>query len=252
MSDKARQDKANEVGFFDLHARTASEYNAFTERTNRKLVQACVDRCRLRPGMQVLDLGCGSGVFSHLLRQHGLEVTGVDISPRLVELGRRLYPDVTFLVGDAEALPFEDARFDCVFLGGLIHHFPDPRALAAEVSRQLRDRGTFFAFDPNRRNPFMRLYRDRDSPFYSSKGVTPNERPVLGEEVVRVFADAGFQVFSETTSVSYGYVASPLIRMLLPAYNLADRLLFWPRLLSRFRAFVVTYGTKLTRAGQVA
>ncbi len=45
----------------------------------------------------------------------------------------------------------------------------------------LRPGGRFVAFDPNRMNPFMWLYRDRASPFYSSVGVTENERPVLAE-----------------------------------------------------------------------
>jgi len=202
--------------------------------------------------MRVLDLGCGSGVFSHLLSRHGLSVTGVDISPRLIDLGARLYPEVKFLVGDAEALPFENGQFDCVFLGGLIHHFADPSALAGEVARQLRDGGTFFAFDPNRRNPFMWVYRDHDSPFYSSKGVTPGERPILAEEVSMVFARAGFRISSEATSVEYRYAASPLMRILLPACNLAEKVFLSPPFLGPCRAFVLTYGVKLVRPSQVS
>ena len=45
----------------------------------------------------------------------------------------------------------------------------------------LRPGGRFVAFDPNRMNPFMCLYRDRSSPFYSPVGVTENERPVLAK-----------------------------------------------------------------------
>ena len=44
----------------------------------------------------------------------------------------------------------------------------------------------FVAFDPNRMNPFMYLYRDRSSPLYSPVGVTPNQRPVLAREIFRV------------------------------------------------------------------
>lgn len=240
----ATQDKSVEVAFFDGHATGPQEYNVFSEATNDRLIDLCLRCCGLSPGAAVLDLGCGSGVFSHYLARRGLRVTGADLSPKLIELGRRLYPNVTFAVEDAEHLSFADGTFDCVFLGGVIHHFPDPTRMAAEVARVLRPRGTFFAFDPNRRNPFMYLYRDRSSPFYSPVGVTPNERPVLEEEVRRVFGAAGFAVESAYTSVSYRYVASSLMRWLLPAYNLAERVLFAPRWAQRRRAFLVTWGVK--------
>lgn len=241
---EAVQDKGKEVEFFDSHARAASQYNAFCEATKLRFVRACMDRCRLRPGDEVLDLGCGSGVFSHLLSRHGVKMTALDISPELVTAGRKRYPEVEFLVGDAENLPLPAGRFDAVFLGGVIHHFPGPERLAREVARVLRRGGAFFAFDPNRRNPFMWLYRDRSSPFYSSVGVTPNERPVVDREVSRVFVEAGFEVASDYMSVRYQYIASGLVRWLLPVYNLVDAALFAPAFMKRHRAFVLTYGRK--------
>jgi ubiquinone/menaquinone biosynthesis C-methylase UbiE len=61
----------------------------------------------------------------------------LDISSKLIELGRETYPGLELIVGDAEALPFEDGTFDGVLLSGLVHHFPDPRLLAAETRRQI-------------------------------------------------------------------------------------------------------------------
>ena len=73
----------------------------------------------------------------------------------------------------------------------------------------LRTDGRFVAFDPNRMNPFMWLYRDRSSPFYSAVGVTENERPVLAGQIAGVFKGAGFTVGTEYLSgLSYRYVAS--------------------------------------------
>ena len=96
------------------------------------------------------------------------------------------YPDLEFLEGDAEHLPFPSSSLDGVLLSGLVHHLPDPSRCAAEVFRVLKPGGAFVAFDPNRMNPFMYLYRDRSSPFYSSVGVTENERPVLAQQVAAV------------------------------------------------------------------
>ena len=116
---------------------------------------------------------------------------------------------VEFIEGDIEHLPFPSGSFDGVMLSGVVHHLPDPSRCAAEVARVLRPGGKFMAFDPNRMNPFMWLYRDRSSPFYSSVGVTENERPVLAREVAAVFEGAGLQVSSHYLSgLAYRYVAS--------------------------------------------
>jgi len=135
---------------------------------------------------------------------------------------------------------------DGVLLSGLVHHFPDPRRLAGEVKRVLRNGGRFVAFDPNRMNPFMWLYRDRASPFYSSVGVTENERPVLAWKIADVFRDEGFRVQTDyLAGLAYRYVASRRTRMLLPIYNFIDGAVFNLAIMQPFRPFVLTSGEKL-------
>lgn len=238
------QDKGEEIAFFDRHAE-ADDYNVFTDLANARIIDAFLRFTKLPAGASVADLGCGSGVFTQLLRLRGLTAQGVDISPKLIELARRKFPDVPFHVGDVEELPFERASLDGLLLSGIVHHFPDPSRFASEAFRVLRSGGKFFAFDPNRRNPFMYLYRDRSSPFYSPIGVTENERPVIAEECARVFERAGFRVQTAFLSgLAYRYVASRGARLALPIYNFADSVLFRSALLHRFSAFVLTYGEK--------
>jgi len=132
-----------------------------------------------------------------------------------------------------------------VLLSGIVHHLPDPSRCAAEVFRVLRPGGSFVAFDPNRMNPFMWLYRDRSSPFYSPVGVTENERPVLAREVAAVFERAGFNVSSHFLSgLAYRYVASRRARLLLPLYNFIDAAAFGLAIMTRLRPFVLTVGEK--------
>jgi hypothetical protein len=101
------------------------------------------------------------------------------------------------------------------------------------------------AFDPNGMNPFMWLYRDPSSPFYSSVGVTANERPVLAHRVAAVFERAGFDVSTHYLSgLAYRYVASARARLLLPIYNLIDAAVFGLPVMERFRPFVLTAGAK--------
>lgn len=238
------QDKQQEIAFFDGHA-AADDYNVFTPEASARLIDAFVELSGLAPGARVVDLGCGSGTFTSLLARRGYDCVGLDISTKLLVVGRRKYPGIEFVEGDIERLPFHDASFDGVLLSGVVHHFPDPSRCAAEVCRVLRPQGRFVAFDPNRRNPFMWLYRDRTSPFYSPLGVTPNERPVLAGEVAATFEHAGFAVSSHyLAGLAYRYVASPRARLVLPIYNFIDAAVFGLPFMERMRPFVLTAGMK--------
>jgi ubiquinone/menaquinone biosynthesis C-methylase UbiE len=238
------QDKQKEITFFDRHA-AADDYDVFTPEASARLVDAFVRITGLQPGARVADLGCGSGAFTALLARFGYDCVGLDISPKLIAVGRQKHPGIEFLEGDIEHLPFADGSFDGVLLSGVVHHFPDPTRCAAEVFRVLRPGGRFLAFDPNRMNPFMWLYRDRTSPFYSSLGVTENERPVLAHEVAAVFERTGFTVSSHYLSgLAYRYVASQRAQLVLPVYNFIDAVVFGLGFMERLRPFVLTAGTK--------
>jgi ubiquinone/menaquinone biosynthesis C-methylase UbiE len=244
----ANQDKAKEIAFFDQHA-AADAYNVFTTESNVRLFDTFKRLTGLKPGARVADLGCGSGVFSDLLQRAGFKTIGIDISPKLIAVGKSKFPALELLEGDIENLPFPDKSLDGVLLSGVVHHFPDPRRCVAEVRRVLREGGKFMAFDPNRCNPFMWAYRDRSSPFYSSIGVTENERPVLAGQVRAVFSEAGFAVVTEYLSgLSYRYVASARARRLLSAYNFLDAHLFNLGVLKVLRSFVITSGEKIERS----
>jgi ubiquinone/menaquinone biosynthesis C-methylase UbiE len=242
--DEREQDKQAEISFFDAHAGTDA-YDVFTPEASARLIDAFVRLSGLSSGARVIDLGCGSGIFTHLLRRAGYDCVGLDISGRLLAVGRSKYPDIAFLQGDIERMPFNAESFDGALLSGVVHHLPDPSQCAREVFRILRPRGRFVAFDPNRMNPFMWLYRDRSSPFYSSVGVTQNERPVLAREIARVFRSAGFSASSHyLAGLAYRYVASSRARLLLPIYNLIDAKLFGLSFMQPFAPFVLTAGMK--------
>ena len=244
MALRLSQNKESEITFFDSHG-AADAYDVFTPATNEYLIDAFVRLSGLPPGSRVVDLGCGSGVFTNVLHQRGYRCSGLDLSPNLIAIARAKFSGIDFVEGDIERLPFPDGSFDGVLLSGVLHHLPDPSRCAAEVFRILRPRGKFVAFDPNRMNPFMYLYRDRSSPFYSSVGVTENERPVLAQEIAATFRAAGFRVGSEFLSgLKYRYVASGKVRWLLPLYNAIDNSLFRPNFMQRFRAFVLSFGEK--------
>ena len=244
-----KQDKAKEIEFFERHANHDAEYNVFSEDSSERLLEVCLKLGDLKSPARVADLGCGTGTFSALLSKKGFDVTGVDISLEMVAMGKKRHAKgpfaPRFMVGDVEQLPFRDEELDGVLLSGMLHHLPDPSTCINEVHRVLKPGGVFMAFDPNRANPFMYLYRDRSSPFYSSAGVTPNERPVLAKKLAEQFRSAGFSVRTDFLSnVKYRYVASKRMRLLLSVYNAFDGLFFRPSLMRPMRAFVITAGRK--------
>jgi ubiquinone/menaquinone biosynthesis C-methylase UbiE len=96
-------------------------------------------------GMDVLDVGCGQGIDLVRYARAGARVTGMDLTPRHVELaGRHLEAaglSGNVVVGDAEQLPFADDSFDRVSSNGVLHHTPDIAAALREIRRVLRPGG---------------------------------------------------------------------------------------------------------------
>ena len=107
------------------------------------------------PSGQVLDVGCGPGrLVVHIARQvPGLMVTGIDVSPDMIELARRraeawnLSARVRFEVADVGALPFPDSHFDLVVSTFSLHHWRDPARGLAEVRRVLKPAGKACIYD---------------------------------------------------------------------------------------------------------
>ena len=93
---------------------------------------------------RVLEVGGGPGELSErIARELGAEVVMVDISPRMAELARQRGVDAR--VGDVQALPFEDAIFDCAVAAWMLYHVPDLDRGLAELRRILRPRGRLVA-----------------------------------------------------------------------------------------------------------
>jgi ubiquinone/menaquinone biosynthesis C-methylase UbiE len=97
-------------------------------------------------GQRVLDVGCGTGVVAITAARHGATVTGLDLTPELLEQARALSPvagvrDVEWKEGDAENLPFPDGTFDAV-LSQFGHMFaPRPEVATKEMLRVLKPGG---------------------------------------------------------------------------------------------------------------
>lgn len=101
---------------------------------------------------QVLDVACGPGILACALAERATRVTGIDLTPAMIEQARirqdaAALDNIGWHVGDATALPFEDATFDVVTTRYSFHHMPDPAAMLAEMKRVCRPDGRIVVID---------------------------------------------------------------------------------------------------------
>ena len=96
-------------------------------------------------GARLLEIGCGMGTDLLQFARGGARCTGVDLTPRSVEITRhrfKLYgADGNFMISDGEHLPFRSESFDVVYSNGVLHHTPDTAGAIREVHRVLRPGG---------------------------------------------------------------------------------------------------------------
>jgi len=97
----------------------------------------------LRPGMRVLDLGCGLATDIAYLAGRGFTPVGIDQSEAALRRARAIYPTLELLAGDVRRLPFEPASFDCLLDRGCFHYLPavDRPSYAREAARVLHPGG---------------------------------------------------------------------------------------------------------------
>src|SRR5450830_39215 len=107
------------------------------------MIDGFAERVRSTPDRDVIDAGCGTGRLSAYLKAAGLEVTGVDLSPGMVRVARRLHPGLAFSTGELTYLPASDAAADGVLAWySIIHSAPDELpGIAREFWRALRPGG---------------------------------------------------------------------------------------------------------------
>jgi SAM-dependent methyltransferase len=101
----------------------------------RPLYERVLERLDLRPGMRLLDVGCGSGLFAELAAQGGADVIGLDAAPGLIEYARLRRPAARYVVEDIEHMPFGDDGFDVVTAFNSVLYAADPRRALAEITR---------------------------------------------------------------------------------------------------------------------
>ncbi|MFD3357370.1 SAM-dependent methyltransferase [Streptomyces fradiae] len=185
------------------------------EATDR-LTDLVAQRLALRPGLRLLDVGCGNGLPAvRIAGAHDVAVTGITVSRRQLataekEAAAHGAGRVSFRYADAVDLPFEDGSFDGAFAIESLLHVPDQTAALAELRRVVRPGGLLVVADLCRRRPFTgadAALLDGMLGVYEIAGInTPEEHRAR-------LAEAGWRLtdmtdIGERVRPSYGHAAA--------------------------------------------
>jgi len=110
-------------------------------------------------GMRILDVGCGVGTMSLYFAAHGAEVTGVDISPRAIQIANSAAKDlkiknVSFINGEVEK---GSGQFDLILCSEIVEHVPDEAGFLTIIRTNLKRSGKLILTTPSSENLLYKL-----------------------------------------------------------------------------------------------
>ena len=95
-------------------------------------------------GKDILNVGCGSGLDNEWCHEQGVgSITGIDLSPQLIEIAKSHFPDDNFSVMNMTKLGFQDSSFDIAYSSLAVHYLSDWVPALQEIHRVIRDNGRF-------------------------------------------------------------------------------------------------------------
>jgi ubiquinone/menaquinone biosynthesis C-methylase UbiE len=136
----------------DEFARQAHTFDLFAEKTDEQVAARFAAALGDAGGGDLVDVACGPGVVTAAIAARAASVIALDATEEMLDKARARcaragLANVAFQCGNAESLPFEDARFDGVVTRLAIHHFADPPRALGEMFRVLRPGGTAVIVD---------------------------------------------------------------------------------------------------------
>jgi ubiquinone/menaquinone biosynthesis C-methylase UbiE len=186
----------------------------------RPWAEMTLDEVHAAPRDRMLDIGCGTGIVARVARERlgrAAYVVGIDISPDMLAVARKMAPDVDWREGNAGALPLQDGeQFDVVVCQQGLQFFPDKPAAAAEMRRALA-RGGRLAVATWRSDDEVPFFRELRRIAERHLGAIVDDRFSFGDaaQLESLLRDAGFDdVRSRTISRTIRFNNDPtLVRL---------------------------------------
>ncbi len=130
-------EKKDVINFFDNLADSWDEGQISKD----EIIEKILDNGGVEPHKDVLDIACGTGVlFPFYFKRNVKSVTGIDISPEMVKMAMRKFPETEIICGDAEEYSFNKS-FDVIMIYNAFPHFPNPEMLIKNLVGYLKENG---------------------------------------------------------------------------------------------------------------
>lgn len=157
----------------DQFTKQAIPFTRLHERDDAAYIQMLIESADIGPESDVLDVACGPGLVACQVARIARHVTGVDLTPAMIDQARQRQQELelknlSWTVGDAQPLPFDENHFDRVITRYSFHHFSDPASAFAELVRVCRPEGRVavcdvFTTSAEQAELYDQLERYRDS-----------------------------------------------------------------------------------------
>jgi SAM-dependent methyltransferase len=185
--------------------RVAQKYDSVWSSLTRQFIPHLISAAEVSPDMSVLDVACGPGYVSAAAKESGAVSTGLDFSEKMIAIAKEMFPNILFMQGDAQDLPFEDASFDRILINFGLLHVSHPERACAEACRVLKPKGRlgFSVWAGPEKNPGAKIVNDAIEAHADLDVGLPEGPPryLYGEreECRKVLEEAGF----DGNSMSY-------------------------------------------------
>lgn len=184
----------------------------------------------IRPGMRVLDVGCGTGSFTLKLAGMGADAIGVDVSRAMIERARSKVKaglegnhSPTFQAADARRLPFPASSFDLVTALLVLEFSGDPQAVVLEAARVLRPGGHLLVAALNRNSLWAVVRKARA---LVRRSIYRDARFLPPRQLASLMRRAGIEPVSEGQAVYFPPLSSRWVLTRSQAIESVGRRLF--------------------------
>lgn len=208
----------------------------------KRKVETAIELGQYKKGDRILEVGSNVGQYTTLLAERGFQMTGVDLSEKVVELGRKIASlrelgNIEYFQMDAEDLSgFKDEAFDGVVSFSTLRYVSNIKKALKEIYRITKTGGTVALDFPNKHCPWFRLLKNKfgvenhiNDHFYSAK------------ELSSLFKEAGFSDIS-TKKIMFTHYGFP--SNFINLYKAVDKIGERTPLIKEMAAIVFCKGVK--------